>query len=102
MIIDYLCVGAHVIAGRDFLYTSVFGDPSDITLGATYFIFIDSLLLLYHVIFEKYLIKNKKKKNKLYCVDEEATISLNVWVTTFGPPCISNNDCPLVTAADVK
>ena len=60
MIIDYLCVGAHVIAGRDFLYTSVFGDPSDITLGATYFIFIDSLLLLYHVIFEKYLIKTVK------------------------------------------
>ena len=50
----YLYVWAHVIAGRDLFNTSVFGDPSDITLGATYFIYIDSLLLLYHVIIEKY------------------------------------------------
>jgi hypothetical protein len=44
----YLCRWAYVIAGRDFLYTSVFGVPSDIRLGATFFVCV-LLLLLYNV-----------------------------------------------------
>ena len=43
----YLCGWAHVIAVRDFLYTSVFGVPSDIRLGQLFFCVL--LLLLYNV-----------------------------------------------------
>ena len=27
------------------------------------------------------------RKIKIHSINDEATISLNVWVTTFGPPC---------------